>query len=302
MKLSQVLSRRSFLQASSAASLCLVCAPALTQALQTPQPTGPKFSAMLWNFFGNRPLLEKLDLVGKTGLRAYEFVDWRNEDLDAIAGKAASLKLELSCILGNRAFGHPEYSLVRPDARENFIREISESIPAVKKLGGRMLIVLSGDEQKDLSREEQHRSIIAGLKAVAPMCEREAVTLVLEPLNTFRDHKGYYLVKSEEAFRIIDAVASPRVKVLFDIYHQQISEGNLIANIRANIDKIGHFHVGDVPGRHEPGTGEINYPKVLEAIVKTGYTGYIGLEYIPLKDHLEQIIEMRKLGAQLGIG
>ncbi len=108
--------------------------------------------------------------------------------------------------------------------------------------------------------------------------------LVFEPLNTLVDHKGYYLYSSEEAFRIADQVNSPKVKVLYDIYHQQITEGHLIKRITKNIDKIGHFHAAGNPGRHELYFGEINYSEVFKAIDETGYTGSIGLEYFPIEE------------------
>ena len=101
------------------------------------------------------------------------------------------------------------------------------------------------------------------------------------------DHAGYYLSRSDEAAEIVNSVDSPNVKILFDIYHQQISEGNLIPNIRAYQELIGHFHLADHPGRHEPGTGEINYHNVLKAIRDVGYDGFVGLEYWPSGENHE---------------
>lgn len=124
---------------------------------------------------------------------------------------------------------------------------------------------------------------------MAPFLEEAGVTLVVEPLNILVDHPGYYLYSSEEAFQIIDEVGSPNVKVLFDIYHQQIMEGNLISRIQRNINKIGHFHAADNPGRHELYMGEIQYLNVFRAIEETGYRGYIGFEYFPLEEPLSGI-------------
>jgi hydroxypyruvate isomerase len=103
----------------------------------------------------------------------------------------------------------------------------------------------------------------------------------VEPLNVAVDHPGFYLSSSQQALEIVDEVAAPNVKMLFDLYHMQIGEGNLTATIVANLDRIGHFHLADVPGRHEPGTGEINFANILRRIDEGGYGGYIGLEYIP---------------------
>ena len=137
--------------------------------------------------------------------------------------------------------------------------------------------------QVKVSRDQQHQSLVDGLKEAAPMLESADITLVIEPLNELVDHAGYYLTRSDEAFDIIDEVASSHVKVVFDIYHQQISEGHIIHNITSNIEKIGHFHSAGNPGRHELSHGEINYPVVFDAIRKTNYEGFVGLEYWPLK-------------------
>ena len=117
-----------------------------------------------------------------------------------------------------------------------------------------------------------------------PLLEREGITLLVEPLNTLVNHPGYFLASSEEAFDIVKQVGSQYVKVLFDIYHQQITEGHLIANIRENITWIGHFHAAGNPGRHELSNGELNYEQIFKAIDETGFTGYIGLEYFPLEE------------------
>jgi hydroxypyruvate isomerase len=124
------------------------------------------------------------------------------------------------------------------------------------------------------------------------MLEDTGITLVIEPLNELVDHVGYYLVRSKEAFEIIDEVDSLRVKVVYDIYHQQISEGQLIANIAANIGKIAHFHAAGNPGRHELNIGELHYPSILAAIGETDYDGYVGLEYWPVNDPLAGLREV----------
>ena len=121
------------------------------------------------------------------------------------------------------------------------------------------------------------------------MLESEGIILVIEPLNLTIDHKGYYLSKSSEAFDIVSEVGSPNVKVLYDIYHQQVTEGNIINTIRENIDLIGHFHAAGLPGRQELNRGELYYPAVFDAIDHAGYQGYVGLEYMPAGDPLASI-------------
>jgi hydroxypyruvate isomerase len=137
--------------------------------------------------------------------------------------------------------------------------------------------------------------LVEGLRQAAPLLETAGIKLVIEPLNEKVDHPGYYLVHSAEAFEVVDEVASPNVKVVFDIYHQQISEGNLIPNIVANIDKIGHFHAAGQPGRNELGSGEINYAEVFAAIKRTPFQGFVGLEYWPKRDPADGLREAMDL-------
>jgi hydroxypyruvate isomerase len=282
------MNRRNFLARSaviSAATASLGQLSAVSHA-QTSASGGasaarPQLSACIEALFTKtNPFEQRLDHVKEAGLRAFEFWGWRNRDLAALARKKEETGLELaafSCDTGG--------ALVAPGSGEKFLPALRESIAAAKRLDCRRLIVTVGSERKDLSRAEQHNNIVEALKAGAPICEDSGITLVIEPLNVLVNHKGYFLATSEEGFQIIDKVGSPNVQLLFDIYHQQITEGNLVQNITRNIRKIGHFHAADVPGRHHIGTGEINYENVFRAIGKAGYTGFIGLEMWPTVDH-----------------
>ncbi|MBR3640364.1 MAG: TIM barrel protein, partial [Clostridia bacterium] len=127
-------------------------------------------------------------------------------------------------------------------------------------------------------REKQIDMVADLLSEFGKIAEQSGICVVFEPLNVLVDHAGYLISKSSEAFDLIKRVNSPAVKVLFDIYHQQITEGNVIRNITENIDIIGHFHIGDNPGRKEPGTGELNYTNIFSAIKNTGYNGYLAFE------------------------
>ena len=158
-----------------------------------------------------------------------------------------------------KGFGHgitnPE-----PGRRAEFEEEIRSAVPIAKRLGVKKLCVVAGEETKGYSREDQIQAVIAALKAGARIVEPEGITIILEPLNVLIDHPRQLIVHSDEAAMVLKAVGSSNVKMLFDIYHQQISEGNLTGNIRKYRDLIGYFQIADHPGRHEPTTGEINYP------------------------------------------
>jgi len=238
-----------------------------------------KLSACIEMIFSGAPFEERVQRVADCGLPAFEFWGWSNKNLDAVlrAKDAAGVAVSSICCEARQ-------SVVSDGSAAAFVEGLKASTEAAHKLGTRTLIVTTGQAVPEQPRAEQHANIVKALRAAAPVAEREGVTLVLEPLNVLVDHAGYYLVTSAEGFEILREVGSPNVKLLFDIYHQQITEGHLIANITANIDLIGHFHAADTPGRHELGTGEINYANVFKAIAGTGYRGYVGLEYMPVAD------------------
>jgi hydroxypyruvate isomerase len=156
---------------------------------------------------------------------------------------------------------------------------------------------VAGEETKGFSRDEQTNAVITSLKAGARIVEPEGITIILEPLNVLVDHPRQLVVNSEHAANILKAVGSPNVKMLFDIYHQQISEGNLTGNIRKYHDLIGYYQLADHPGRHEPTTGEINYAFVLRTIHDTGYRDPIGMEMSPKGDPMAAFQAMREVDA-----
>ena len=229
--------------------------------------------------------------VRDAGIPAIEFWGWWDKDLDALqsAQKANDLAISACCT--------QFISLVDPAARVEYLQGLADSIEAAKRLGSTTLISQVGDFRPGVPREDQHQSLVDGLREAAPMLESSGVTLVIEPLNELVDHAGYFLVRSDEAFRIIDEVGSPHVKVVFDIYHQQISEGHLIHNILTNLDRIGHLHAAGNPGRHELQRGEINYPQVFAAIQDAGFEGYVGLEFWPLDE--DPVPALRQVGEWL---
>ncbi|MBC7287488.1 MAG: TIM barrel protein [Armatimonadetes bacterium] len=243
-----------------------------------------KFSVCIEMIFSDLPIEARPKAVANAGYRAIEFWGWRNKDLTALLTACEEAGVEIASFVCE-APG----PLVDPANRAAWVDGAKESIDKAAELGVRTLIVTTGNEIPGLSRWAQHDAIVSGLRAVASHAENSGVTLVLEPLNILVDHKGYYLSSSREGFDILRAVESPAVKLLYDIYHQQITEGFLIQTIRDNIDLIGHFHVADVPGRHEPGTGEINYANVFRAIEEAGYEGWVGLEFRPTGDSAEAL-------------
>ena len=168
--------------------------------------------------------------------------------------------------------------MVWEDTRDIFIASFRESVAAAQKMGVPNICATVGNLRSDISSEQQFDICVKTLKELSHIAEEEGIMIVLEPLNILVNHMGFYLVTTEQAVKMIHAVDSPNCKILFDIYHQQISEGNIIRNATENIDLIGHFHIADNPGRLEPGTGEINYNNVFRAIRDAGYNRYLAFE------------------------
>ena len=232
-----------------------------------------------------------IDAVAAAGVPAIEFWGWRDKDIDAIAERSRRHGLQIAAMSLD-----PAVRILDGDAVPEFLKSVEESLAAARRIGCRRLVVHvqqvpmgSGPSRlHDPAREPvlkaQRRNIAAALKRAAPLAEAAGVVLMLEPLNILVDHAGYCLSCSGDGAEVLRAVGSPMVKLLFDIYHMQIGEGNLVANLTANVDLLAHLHVADVPGRHEPGTGEINFPNVLAAVRAAGYEGCVGMEMAPTGD------------------
>lgn len=239
-----------------------------------------EYSVCIDALYQGKDFLDGMRETKKAGIGAFEFWSWWDKDIAGIAAEKERLGLEVAAICTKFA------SLVDRSGHSCYLAGLKESIEAARRLGCRRLISQVGADT-GRPREEQHRALCEGAKRAAEALEGTDMVLLLEPLNTAIDHGGYYLSSSAEAFAVIEEVGSDRVRVLFDIYHQQITEGNILHNIRDNISKIGHFHAAGCPGRRELDTGELAYPNIFRSIRETGYTGYMGLEYFPAGPALE---------------
>jgi len=252
------------------------------------------FSSCIEMMFCEVEFMDRFEAAAKAGLKAVEYWGWMERDKSEIQDKLQQYGLKVSSV--SCGGSGKDYQLLNEkgisfggDTRAQFVGVLEKTIEYARAMDIHRLLVGVGNDHADISREKQHANIVETLMACAPVLKGNDIKLVIEPLNVLVDHMGYFLVTSEEGAQIVDEVNNPQVKMLFDIYHQQISEGNLINNITRYIDRIAHFHVADNPGRHEPGTGEIYYPRIFEAIEKLGYEGYIGLEYMPTKNSADTL-------------
>ena len=245
------------------------------------------YSACIPALFGGKTAQEALAGAHAAGLKHYEFWGWDEKQIDEYL--AAQKEYGLTPVAMCTTF----HELTDPNGREKYVEGIKKTIPVCKKLGCKNIISQVGPERSDISRQAQHESIVAGLKAAAPYVEEAGLTLVFEPLNTRIDHVGYYLWSADEAFQIEEEVGSSNVKVLMDLYHQYVMDDLDISKIVANLLKIGHFHMAGYPGRHEPLIdSEVDYATILSAIRKAGYQEAVGLEYFPIHPAAEGLKEL----------
>ncbi len=240
-----------------------------------------------------RPLefIERIEAVARAGYSAFEFWKWQDKDMPAI--KEAKERLGLECA----AFAVRGGTLLDPANHQRFCDTLSQAAEWANQLTCPSLIVTTGNTLPDVPRERQLDDLRRGLEGVAKAAQAGGVVAVVEPLNSKVDHKGYFLDHGPEAFQLVEEINNPHLRVLYDIYHMQIMDGDIIATIEQQIDKIGHFHVADVPGRHEPGTGELNYPNIFRRIDATGYTGFVGLEYRPSGEHAPSLAVVKAFAA-----
>ena len=239
-------------------------------------------------FFRNTDFCDAIRKVASLGYDAAELWGWG--DIDPVRAKAVLDETGVELL----SMCTTEFRLTDPTYRGAFYDGVKRTCEFASKLGVKRLITQVGADTS-MNRAFQHKSIVDGLAAAVPILEQYKITLMIEPLNTQFDHKGYYLTSSEEAFDIVREVGSPYVKVIYDIYHQQITEGNIIPTVTSNLQYIAHLHAAGHPGRHELWLGENDYRVIIDAIDKAGYQGALGLEYFPTTDPLESLCQARKL-------
>jgi hydroxypyruvate isomerase len=247
----------------------------------------PKISLCLETSFPELTIVDRVKKAADAGYTAVEFWDPSGVDVKKLAQAAAVAGVSIvGCTLNEPR----SYQLDRQAGP--VVANVKKSIAIAQELGCPTLIGLSSDLEGRM--DSQKNIIIENLKRVADLAVAGGVTIVIEPLNSLVDHKGCYLDTSTVGFEIVKCVDCPNIRVLFDIYHMQIMEGNLLANITANIDLVGHFHTAGVPGRHEVMGTEVNYPAIMKKLDELGYDKYVGLEYWPTYDHEQSIRDCLK--------
>ncbi|MGQ9574114.1 MAG: hydroxypyruvate isomerase family protein [Thermoguttaceae bacterium] len=246
-----------------------------------------RFACNLEMWWRKLPFLERIKNAASFGYPAIEFWPWQGKDLDAIAQLTQELGIEVAQFTAASGFN-------RPEALDGFVKAIQEACQVARKLRAKKACVVPGANVPGMTERQMHDQCILALKKVVPLLEQNDLMLIVEPLNIRRDHKGQCLYRSEDAIRICREVGSKHVKINWDLYHQQITEGDLCGHLREGISEIGYVQFADHPGRHEPGTGEINYNRVLKEVYDLGYRGYVGMELVPKTTELAAAVAVAK--------
>ena len=277
--------RRDFLQTALLAQV-----PAVPPAPPKAKITS---SVMLWTLTGS--FEEKVEAAARAGLQSVElvseYVGWTDADIARALKHCRSFKLGMDTLIATPDWTKRPVSMVDPAQRDNFLADVRTAITYAKKLEIPQVILMSGNAIPQRSHEEQYKSLLEGTKRAGDLAAKADVTMIVEPLNSLVNHKGFFLTTCTEGLKLIREVDNPRVKLLFDIYHEQVQEGNIIRTLTEAAPWVAVFHVADNPGRHDPGTGEIDYGNVYKAIRKTGFGGFVTMEYLPLGDQVASLIK-----------
>lgn len=231
---------------------------------------------------------EAIRTVGSLGFDAAETYSWKELDRAAVRRACEESGVELLSMCTT------VWQMTDPAYRGAWLDGVAETCPAAREMGVTRLISQVGPDT-GAPRAQQHESIVAALKAAIPTLETYGITMMIEPLNTLVNHPGYYLWSAVEGFEIVREVGHPLVKVVYDIYHQQVMEGNIIPNVTKNLDCIAHLHSAGHPGRNELQFGESDYKNIFAAVDQAGYTGACGLEYSPKMDPIESLKEAKRI-------
>jgi hydroxypyruvate isomerase len=248
-------------------------------------------SVMLWTLRGT--FEERVQIAARAGMQSIELVgeyaEWSPGEAAAKLKFVRSFDLGIDTIIATPNWGSRPVSMVNPDHRANFLADVRKAIEWSQRLEVPQIILMSGNVIPGRTYAEQYASLVESAKGAAELAARAKVTLIVEPLNSKVNHKGYFLDSCVAGLKLVKEVDSPSLKLLFDLYHEQVQIGDVTRTLTEAAPHVAVFHVADNPGRNDPGTGEMNYPHLYRAIKKTGYSGYICMEYLPLADPIASL-------------
>jgi len=300
------MNRRSFTQNLAAGALigaASAFSPAAVVAVDNPATVPFQLSVMLWTVYRDLPFEQRLQKVAEAGYRNVELVGeyekWTDADFNRANAKRKELGISFDTTAGLK------HGLCNPEHRDALLTELRQTLPIMEKIDCPAIILLSGNVVPGMSVEAQHQSCVDGLKAAVELVDGkkingQAVRLLLENIDP-EENPQYFLTSVARGFEIVKAVNHPQVQFLYDFFHEQIAEGNLISKLEKNIQHVGLIHVADVPGRHQPGTGEINYQNIYRKLVELKYDRVVAMEFKPTGDPVTQLKAAREMALQAGV-
>lgn len=281
------MNRRNFI-ATGAASLVTAGVTTDTLAGSNASAPGRTFKLKYAPHFGMFKELAGLDLIdqlkfmrdqGFTALEDNGLPDRPVAEQEKIGKALADLGMEMGVFVATKDFSNPTFVLDKPDVREGFLKDVRNAVEVSKRVNAKWCTVVPGCHDERLDWDYQTANVIDNFRRCAEICEKTGLVMVMEPLNNRRDHPKLFLTRIAQAYAICRGVNSPSVKILYDMYHQQITEGNIIPNIDLAWSETAYFQVGDNPGRKEPTTGEMNYLNIFKHIHSKGFKGIVGMEH-----------------------
>ena len=281
------MNRRNFI-ATGAASLVTAGVTTDTLAGSNASAPGRTFKLKYAPHFGMFKELAGLDLIdqlkfmrdqGFTALEDNGMPDRPVADQEKIGKALADLGMEMGVFVATKDFSNPTFVLDKPDVRDSFLKDVRNAVEVSKRVNARWCTVVPGCHDERLDWDYQTANVIDNFRRCAEICEKTGLVMVMEPLNNRRDHPKLFLTRIAQAYAICRGVNSQSVKILYDMYHQQITEGNIIPNIDLAWSETAYFQVGDNPGRKEPTTGEMNYLNIFKHIHSKGFKGIVGMEH-----------------------
>jgi hydroxypyruvate isomerase len=248
------------------------------------------FSVMLWTLEKQAPFDRCLEMVAEAGYQGVEligeFQKWSSDETRRVMGKMQSLGLAFDMLSGVKA------GFADPSGGDEFLAQATAQMKAANELQSPQINLKSGNRIDGVSPAAQHAASIENLKRAADLAAAHQVQIVIEPIDLLENPK-MYMTSISEAFDIVRAVNSPHLRALYDFYHEQRGCGNLIEKLEQNIDLVGLVHIADVPGRHEPGTGEINYANIYRRLGQLKYDKFITMEFYPSQEPVTTLKKAR---------
>jgi hydroxypyruvate isomerase len=288
IKTRSAMHRREFGQLMIGATLGGILSRGYAQTL--PPQSGSRFSVMLWTLEKQAPFDRCLEIIAEAGYQGVEltgqFQKWSSDETRRVMAKMRSLGMTFDMLSGVKA------GFADPGGASEFLAQVTAQMKAAKELESPQINLKSGNRIDNLSRDVQHAASVENLKRAADLAAANHVQIVVEPIDPL-ENPNMYLTSVSEAFEMIRAVNSPQVRVLYDFYHEQRAGGNLIEKLEQNIDFVGLVHIADVPGRHEPGTGEIDYLNIYRKLGQLKYDKFITMEFYPTQDPVATLRKAR---------